>query len=61
MARPDTLTVAGAAARLGVSDYTIRREIREGNLRTLPFAGRIVRIPVAAIDEWLASAEKAAS
>lgn len=55
----DTLTVAQAAERLGVSSYTIRREIAEKNLPTVPFSGRVVRIPAAAIDAWVASASRA--
>lgn len=57
--RPDALTVAQAAERLGVSHYTIRKEIAEGTLPTLPFSGRVVRIPARAIDEWVASAGRA--
>lgn len=55
----DTLTVHEAATRLGVSQYTIRREIAEGNLPVVPFSGRVVRIPRRALEEFVASAEKA--
>lgn len=54
-----TYTVREAALKLGVSQYTIRREITEGRLDTVPFGGRVLRIPARAIDELLASAGRA--
>lgn len=59
MSAPDVFTVREAALRLHVSEYTIRKEIREGNLPTVPFTGSVVRIPRRALEEFVASAEKA--
>jgi excisionase family DNA binding protein len=53
----DYLTVAEVAMRLGVSAPTIRRRVADGSLRAVKLGDSrncAVRIPVSALDEWLA-------
>lgn len=51
--RKGTYTVAEAAARLGVSVYTVRKDIEQGAMPTVPFSGRVVRIPAAFVESLL--------
>lgn len=54
--RRATYTITEAAARLGVSTWTIRKEIAEGNLPTVPFSGRVTRIPASAVERFVEAA-----
>jgi len=49
----ETLTIAEAAEMLGVSESTIRYEVRRGNLPVLRLTPRKLRIPAAAVRERL--------
>lgn len=51
--KADTYTVAEVAKKLRVSEYTIRREIAEDRMPTVPFAGRVVRVPARFVDELI--------
>ena len=48
------LTISQAAERLGVSAKTVRRLIERKELRVCRFAGRIVRVPPEAIEDFVA-------
>ena len=61
MGRPDALTVTQVAEKLNVSTYTVRREIAEGRIPTLPFGGRVVRVPARFVDDLLASVARSVS
>ena len=50
--RPDTYTVATAAAALGVSTGCVRTRIKSGLIRQIPNMG-VVRIPGSEIDRLL--------
>ena len=50
--RPDTYTVATAAAALGVSTGCVRTRVKAGLIRSIPNMG-VVRIPGAEIDRLL--------
>lgn len=49
----DTLTLAEAAARLGVNPKTIRRQIAAGNLRAYRLGTRAIRLRPADVDALL--------
>lgn len=53
------VTIAQAAARLGVSASTVRRMIADGDLPTVLIGQRLVRIPVTALDAYLAHLARA--
>lgn len=48
------LTIAETARELGVSKKTVERLIARQELRACRFAGRIVRVPLDAIGEFIA-------
>jgi|GEM_PF-1721547 len=50
----DTLTISDTAKLLRVSEMTIHRMLKSGQLPRIQFAGRTVRIPASAIDVLLA-------
>jgi excisionase family DNA binding protein len=41
---PVPLTIPEVAARLRVSEKTVRRRIKDGVIRTIPIGGRLIRI-----------------
>ena len=49
---PVELSVADAAARLGVEHKTIRRAIARGDLPARRIGGRLIRIRVADLDSY---------
>ena len=53
----ELLTVKEVAARLGLHPMTVRRKIREGELRAMQLGGKgsSVRVPADALDAWLYS------
>lgn len=53
------LDVPAAAKTLNVSEFSVRELIREGKLRTVR-VGRLIRIPIAAIDEFLSGSAQVA-
>jgi len=54
-AHPRLLTISETARRLRVSDVTVRRLIRRGELSAVQLGGKgsAVRIPVDELDAWL--------
>lgn len=55
-----TYTIDEAAQVLGVSRSTVKRRIRAGELPTIPLGGRVVRLPIVAVDR-LAAGESGAN
>jgi excisionase family DNA binding protein len=53
--RPLALTLAETAQRTGLSERTLRRAIADGRLRAIR-AGRSVRVPILALDEFVGAA-----
>lgn len=55
----DTMSVADAAAKLGVSAGTVRKLIDEGRIRGIRISATTFRVPVSAIDAFIAGVPEA--
>jgi excisionase family DNA binding protein len=52
---PQTVSVRGAAKIIGIGEFAAYRGIKDGSIPHLKF-GRKIRVPLAALSEWLKTA-----